>query len=89
MNVNSIGKRKIALFTNNVHSLPQSHSKIFHSYGDLTINVEGLQFFIYTFEQRGFFSVPHLYECHIREPVTLTPVSENFAVELSLPVFTT
>ena len=26
---------------------------------------------------------------HLREPVTLTPVAERLAVELSLPVFTT
>ena len=47
-------------------------------------------------EQWGFFNVPHLlrhgpalYNGHLRGPVTLTPVAERFAVELSLPVFTT
>ena len=49
-----------------------------------------------TIEQWGFFSVPHLlrhgasiYNGHLREPVTLTPIAERLAVELSLPVFTT
>ena len=47
-------------------------------------------------EQWGFLSVPHLlwhgasvYNGHLRGPVTLTPIAERLAVELSLPVFTT
>ena len=43
--------------------------------------------------QWEFFSVPHLlwhgasiYDGHLLGPVTLTPVAERFAVELSLPV---
>ena len=47
-------------------------------------------------EQWGFFSVPRLlwhgtsvYNCHLREPVSLTPIVEHLAVELSLPVLTT
>ena len=47
-------------------------------------------------EQWGFFSVPHLlwhgasvFNGHLRGPVTLTPIAERSAVELSLPVFTT
>ena len=47
-------------------------------------------------ERKDFFSVPHLlchgasvYNGHFREPVTLTPIAEHLAVELSLPVFTT
>ena len=47
-------------------------------------------------EQWGFFSVPHVmwhgasvYYGHLRGHVTLTPVAERLAVELSLPVFTT
>ena len=47
-------------------------------------------------EQWGFFCVPHLlwhgasvYNGHLRGPVTLTPIAERLAVELSLPVFTT
>ena len=46
-------------------------------------------------EEWGFFSVPHLlwygptvYNGHLRGPVTLIPVAERLAVELSLPVFT-
>ena len=47
-------------------------------------------------EQWGFFSVPHLlwhgasvYNGHLRGPVTLTPITESLAVELSLSLFTT
>ena len=47
-------------------------------------------------EQWGLFSVPHLlwhgapvYNGHLRGPVTLTPIAERLAVELSLPVLTT
>ena len=46
-------------------------------------------------EQRGFFSVPPtvtilaVYNGHLQGPVTLTPIAERLAVELSLPVFTT
>ena len=47
-------------------------------------------------EQWGFFSVSHLlwhgssvYNGHLRGPVTLTPIAERLAVELSRPVFTT
>ena len=59
-------------------------SLIFHSYGDVTI------------EQWGFFNVPHplrhgltVYNGHLRRPVTLPPVAERLAWELSLPVFKT
>ena len=45
-------------------------------------------------DQWEFFNVPHLlwhgptlYNGHLRGPVTLTPVAERLAVELSLPVF--
>ena len=47
-------------------------------------------------EQWGFFSVPHIllyglsfWNGHLRWPVTLTPIAERLAAELSLPVFTT
>ena len=47
-------------------------------------------------EQWGFFSVPHLlwhwisvYNSHLQETVTLTPIAERLTVELSLPVITT
>ena len=45
-------------------------------------------------EQWGFFNVPHLlwygasvYNGHLRGPVTLTPIAEHLAMQLSLPVF--
>ena len=47
-------------------------------------------------EQWGFFSMPHLlwhgasiYNGHHRGPVTLKPIAERWAGELSLPIFTT
>ena len=47
-------------------------------------------------EQWGFFSVPHLlwygasvYNGDFQGPVTLAPIAERIAVEMSLPVFTT
>ena len=68
-----------------------SHSRIFHSYGDVTITGEGLQILTYArhswpfgIEQWGFFSVPHLlwhwasvYNGHLRGPVTLVPIAEH------------
>ena len=49
-----------------------------------------------TIKQWGFFNVPHLlwhgpapYNGHLRGTVTLSPLAERWAVELSLPVFTT
>ena len=49
-----------------------------------------------TIEQWGFFSVPHLlrhvasvYTGHLWGPITLTPIAERLAMELSLPAFTT
>ena len=46
-----------------------------------------------TIELLGFFSVPHLlwhgasvYNGYLRGPVTLTPIADRLAVELSLPV---
>ena len=62
--------------------------------------VKGCKFDLYSalmaFEQWGLFNVSHLlchgstlYNDHLRGPVTLTPVAERLAVELSLPVFTT
>ena len=62
-----------------------SHSRIFHLYGDVTIAGEGLQVLTYvrhswSFQQWGFFSVPHLlwhgasvYNGHLPGPVTLSP----------------
>ena len=47
-------------------------------------------------EQWGYFRLPHLlwhgasvYNGHLWGPVTLTPIAEHWAVELSLPVLTT
>ena len=59
-------------------------SRIFHSYGDVTITGEGLPILT--------FIVTHLlwdilYNGHHQGPVTLTPIAERLAVELSLPVF--
>ena len=77
------------------------HSRIVHSYGDVTITVEGLQILtlgsaLMAIRQWGFFSVPDLlwhgasvYNDHLRGPVKLTPIAERFAVELSLPDFMT
>ena len=72
-----------------------SHSRIFHLYGDVTTG-EDLCSALMAIEQWGFFSVPHwlwhrasVYNGHVRGPVTLTPIADRLAVELSLPVFTT
>ena len=61
-------------------------SRIFHSYGDVTITGEGLPILT--------FIVTHLlwdilYNGHHQGPVTLTPTAERLAVELSPPVFFT
>ena len=79
-----------------------SHSRIYHTYEDFTIAGEGLHAnfdlcsVLMAIEPWGFFSVPHLlwhgasvYDGHLRGPVTLAPISERLAVQLSLPVFTT
>ena len=68
-----------------------SHSRIFHSYGDVWV--------LGTYDHwavRVFFSVPHLlwqeasvYNGHLRGPVKLTLTAKLLAVELSQPVFTT
>ena len=67
-----------------------SHSRIFHSYWDVTIIVEGLQILTYTrhswpLSSKGsLISVPHLLwhgasvdNGHLRGHVTLTPVAER------------
>ena len=48
-----------------------------HSYGDVTITVPHL-----------LWHGASVYNGHLRRPVTLTPIAERLAVELSLPVFT-
>ena len=77
-----------------------SHSRIFHSYRDVTITGEGLQ--ILTYDRHSwplsredsltchtYCDTGHPFTGHLRGPVTLTPIAERLAVELSLPVFTT
>ena len=68
-----------------------SHSRIFHSYGDVTIIGEMLQILTYARQlwQWGFFSVLHLLwhnisinNGHFRGPVTLKSISERLAIQL-------
>ena len=73
-----------------------SHSRIFHSYGDVIVTGVRLCSALMAIEQWGFFSVPHLmgdgasvYNGHLGGPVTLATLAEHIAVELSLLVFTT
>ena len=79
-----------------------SHSRMFHSYRDVTIAGEGLQILTYArhswtlSSEERFFSVSHLMwhrasvsNGHLLGPVTLAHIAEHLAVELSLPVFTT
>ena len=73
-----------------------SKSRIFHSHGDVTITEEGLHILTYARHPWPLNGVGSLlwygaliYIGHLRGPVTLTPTLERFAVELSLPVFTT
>ena len=73
-----------------------SHLRIFHSYGDVTITGEGLQiltlfWILWSLSSEGSLAChgASVYNGHLRGPVTLTPVREHLAVELSLPVFTT
>ena len=68
-----------------------SHSRIFHSYGDVTIDGEGLQIFTYALHSWPSSREPSLlwhgtfvYNGYLRGPVTLTPISERLVVELSL-----
>ena len=69
------------------------------TYEDVIITDEGLQILTYVRHSRPLSSEgsilchtqirhrPTVYNGHLREPVTLTPVSEHLAVKLSLPVF--
>ena len=71
-----------------------SSSRIFHSYGDVTIAGEGLQILTcvrqsWPVSNEGSHLLRHgafVYIGHLRGPVTLTPISERLAVDLSLPV---
>ena len=75
----------------------------FYSYGDVTKYSAGKGLHILTYARhswplssdRGFFSLPHLlwqgasvYNGHLGEPMTLTPIAKRLGVERSLPVFT-
>ena len=66
-----------------------SHSRIFHSFGDVTIIGKGLQNLTYArhlwqLSSEGSLAC-HTY-CDLQGPVTLTSNAERLAVELSLPV---
>ena len=72
-----------------------SHLKIFHLYGDIFITGEGL---LLTYAQHSWtlsgedslachmWHKASVYNGHFRGPVTLIPIAEHLAVELSLPV---
>ena len=74
------------------------HSRILHSYGDVTITCEGLQ--ILTYARHSWpLSIKGSLSCHtycdighpfivghLQGPVTLTLIAERLALELSLPV---
>ena len=71
-----------------------SHSRNFHPYVDVIIANFDLWSALMAIEQWGFFSVPHqlshrasIYNGQLRGHMTLTPIAEPLAVELSLPVF--
>ena len=76
-----------------------SQSRIFHSSGDVTITGERLQILTYdghlwpllgaVLDWHTYCNTGHPFLMVIRGPVTLAPVAERLAVELSLPVFTT
>ena len=79
-----------------------SHSNIFHFFGDVTIFGEGLQNLTsvrhsWSFSSEGslachaYCDTGHPFIMVISDlgPVTLTPIAERLAVELSLPVLTT
>ena len=79
-----------------------SHLQIFHSSGEVIITGEGFQILTYDrhpwpLSNEGSLachtycdaSEASVYNGHFRGPVTLTPIAECSALELSLPVFTT
>ena len=75
------------------------NSRIFHSFGDVTITGEGVQMTyaraLRTLSSEGSLACDirlywsSVYNGHLRGPVTLAPNSERLALELSLPVLTT
>ena len=74
-----------------------SHSRIIHSFGDVTIAGQGLQILTYArhlWPLRSEGATPTVtrgirLQRHLRGPVTLTPNAERLALELSLPDLTT
>ena len=76
-----------------------SHSRIFHSYGDITISVEGLPILIYAQHLWHLSPVRVLLRTtptvtrdipyNLQGPATLKPITVRLGVELSLSVFTT
>ena len=69
------------------------HSRMFHSYGEVTITCEGLQILTYTrhswpLSSEGSLACHILWhgasvnDGHLRGPVTLTPIAERLAVEM-------
>ena len=79
-----------------------SHLKNFHSCGDVTITGEELQILTcarhsWPLSSEGSLAChtyilwhgASIYNSHLQGPVTLAPIVERLAVELSLPVFTT
>mgnify|MGYP003684331051 CR=1 FL=1 len=73
-----------------------SHSRVFHSYGEV-LRILTCALHSWPLSSDGsLISVPHLLwhwssvcNGYLRGPVTLTPIAERLAVELSLPVFKT
>ena len=72
-----------------------SQSRIYHSYGDVTIAGEGLQILTcawhsWSLSNEGSLAChgASVYNGHLRVPMTLTSIAELLTVELSLPVFT-
>lgn len=71
-----------------------AHSRIFHSFGNVTTANFDLCSAFVAIEQVRFFRVPHIqwhgasvYKGYLRGPLTLTPNTDILAVELQLPVF--
>ena len=71
-----------------------SHSRIFHSFGDVIIAGEGLQILTnarYLWALNSGVSITCQIYCdtgHLRGPAALTPIAERLAVELLLPNLT-
>ena len=72
-----------------------SHSKIFHSFGDVKYTLKGFKWLSLPFRSEGsstchtYYDTGQPFISHLRGPVTLTPVAERLAVKLSLLVLIT